>query len=443
MQDEREKPLKEIISGHSTVQIYEDRVLKIFRPDGYVFALREMACYMMAHRVQAGSIGTLVSWRRASNGNLILEFPKYSTTLKNYNPKYPDVSGLAQHVICMLFEMHCQMHVLHRDLKPQNIMLDKTGRVLCIDFSLGLACSEISPDPSDWKKYTARVVTRWYRPPELLKASAQPKNDQDRKLGFGTPVPYNGSCDVWSMGLVLLELKLPTVFSDVFMCDDERSGYDALELHVKSGAWLARSDMEEFAKTNPFLYDLIIDRMLVWDPTKRATAFELMQLQIMKGIERDAVPIEEIWMQDHIFMQRNTAGRNLAERAELINTALMLAGPNPNFSSLVEIIDYVASSALDGYKNLDVLGLYSMMMAAMGYTDYDRETITRFPACLGLDLGPFIRASPLKLAVHWDAVHHLDMTKQYITMAQDMCYPVGNKMTQIMQLIGSGKQLSS
>ncbi len=438
MQVDREKPMAVIQSGHSKVEIYADHVFKIFEPAGYLFALREVACYRMAERSNAGSIGKLKSWHQKPNGDIVLVFPKYSTTLRDYKPKYMDIKGLAHHAICILFELHCQMHSLHRDIKPHNIMMDSTGRVMCIDFSLGLACSEISPDPSDWNKYTARVITRWYRPPELLKASAIPKTAEDIKRGFGKSVSYNGSCDVWSMGLVLLQLHLPDVFRDLFVHDNERDTYLKLEAQVKTGAWLQHPDMKHFAKTLPFVYDLVVDRMLVWDPAKRATAFDLMQMRCMDGIERVPIPIEEIWMQDHAVMQRNTAGSHIEKRMDLISRALVLAGPTCNFAALVEIIDYVAQVSDLGYAGVDAAVLYNLLMAAMGYTDFDQSLIVKFPKCLDLDLGPFIRAAPLKLAIYWNKQEPMKKVDSYLAMARADTYPLGNKLAQTMALIGSG-----
>lgn len=80
----------------------------------------------------------------------------------------------------------CHNHrILHRDLKPQNLLIDiATGRIKLADF--GLARTYAVP----LKTYTHDVVTLWYRAPEIL-------------LGirtYGTPV------DVWSLGCIIAEL---------------------------------------------------------------------------------------------------------------------------------------------------------------------------------------------------------------------------------------------
>eukprot|EP01068_Selenidium_serpulae_P002768 Selendium_serpulae@DN2660_c0_g1_i1.p1 len=75
--------------------------------------------------------------------------------------------------------------ILHRDLKPQNLLLDEAGSVLKIaDF--GLARTFTPPS----KPKTQEVVTLWYRAPELL-------------LGDKC---YGASVDIWSVGCIMAEL---------------------------------------------------------------------------------------------------------------------------------------------------------------------------------------------------------------------------------------------
>lgn len=74
--------------------------------------------------------------------------------------------------------------VLHRDLKPGNLLLNASGHVKLADF--GLARFYGSPG----RKFTGQVVTRWYRPPELL---------------FGAK-HYGPAVDLWSMGCIFAEL---------------------------------------------------------------------------------------------------------------------------------------------------------------------------------------------------------------------------------------------
>ncbi|GAV56317.1 hypothetical protein ZYGR_0BB00940 [Zygosaccharomyces rouxii] len=73
--------------------------------------------------------------------------------------------------------------VLHRDIKGSNILVDNKGRLRITDFGLA---RRMKRD----KDYTNRVITLWYRPPELL---------------LGT-TKYSEEVDMWGCGCVLVEL---------------------------------------------------------------------------------------------------------------------------------------------------------------------------------------------------------------------------------------------
>jgi serine/threonine protein kinase len=86
-----------------------------------------------------------------------------------------------------LFEaVHC-LHahrILHRDLKPQNLLIDRLSRVKVADFGLARAFSV------PIKPFTHEVVTLWYRAPEILLGIER----------YSTPV------DIWSCGCILSEM---------------------------------------------------------------------------------------------------------------------------------------------------------------------------------------------------------------------------------------------
>jgi len=74
--------------------------------------------------------------------------------------------------------------VLHRDLKPQNLLIDKNGKLKLADFGLSRTFNV------PLKVYTHEVVTLWYRAPEILLG----------KDKYSTPV------DIWSTGCIFAEM---------------------------------------------------------------------------------------------------------------------------------------------------------------------------------------------------------------------------------------------
>lgn len=81
---------------------------------------------------------------------------------------------------------HCHSRgVLHRDIKGANLLLNSDGILKIADFGLSTIYQTDKNEP-----LTSRVVTLWYRPPELL-------------LGATF---YGPAIDLWSAGCILAEL---------------------------------------------------------------------------------------------------------------------------------------------------------------------------------------------------------------------------------------------
>ena len=72
-----------------------------------------------------------------------------------------DVKIFLFQVLRGLAYCHSQ-NILHRDLKPQNLLLNHKGELKLADF--GLARAKSIPT----KTYSNEVVTLWYRPPDVL-----------------------------------------------------------------------------------------------------------------------------------------------------------------------------------------------------------------------------------------------------------------------------------
>ncbi|KAK3830129.1 MAG: LOW QUALITY PROTEIN: kinase-like domain-containing protein [Linnemannia elongata] len=80
---------------------------------------------------------------------------------------------------------YCHEHrVLHRDLKPQNLLINKKGDLKLGDFGLARAFG------IPVRSYSHEVVTLWYRAPDVLMGSKQ----------------YSTSIDIWSAGCIFAEM---------------------------------------------------------------------------------------------------------------------------------------------------------------------------------------------------------------------------------------------
>ncbi|XP_033628879.1 cyclin-dependent kinase 14-like isoform X1 [Asterias rubens] len=111
------------------------------------------------------------------------------TDLSAYLEKHP--GGLNPHnVKLFLFQLlrglsFChQRTILHRDMKPQNILISETGELKLADF--GLARAKSIPS----RTYSHEVVTLWYRPPDVLLGSTD----------------YSTQLDIWGVGCIFIEM---------------------------------------------------------------------------------------------------------------------------------------------------------------------------------------------------------------------------------------------
>ncbi|UZJ52652.1 hypothetical protein CBS101457_001972 [Exobasidium rhododendri] len=203
-----------------------------------------------------------------------------------------------------LFEGTLYMHqnkIMHRDMKAANLLINNKGQLQIADFGLARPFHDPGKawDTKGWQGgttgYTSMVVTRWYRPPELLAG--------DRK--YGPPI------DMWGLGCILAEMinRKPIfqgsseidqleLISKICGSPNEASypGWNTLP-GVKNADPNGRLDQEPdvpgrhdfgqyprrvfsyFTTTFAITKDWadLIDKLLVLDPCKRLTAKEALE----------------------------------------------------------------------------------------------------------------------------------------------------------------------
>jgi len=122
---------------------------------------------------------------------LVFDFCEHDLAglLSNINVKFSlgEIKKVMQQMCEGLFFIHTNK-IIHRDMKAANILITKTGTLKLADFGLARAISINKAGQAN--RYTNRVVTLWYRPPELL-------------LGERN---YGPAVDMWGAGCIMAEM---------------------------------------------------------------------------------------------------------------------------------------------------------------------------------------------------------------------------------------------
>lgn len=165
--------------------------------------------------------------------------------------------------------------ILHRDLKPNNLLMNQDGVLKIADF--GLAKFYGSPN----RQYTHIVVTRWYRAPELL---------------FGAR-NYGTGVDVWAVGCILAELllRIPFIAGDTDL-DQLAKIFQALGTPTVEN-WPGHTELPDFVQfksypttplddiftaAGPDLIELM-SCMLSLDPNKRCRCSEALKMPYFRN----------------------------------------------------------------------------------------------------------------------------------------------------------------
>lgn len=128
-------------------------------------------------------------------------------------------------------ELHA-LRIMHRDLKPNNVLLSKDQCVAKIsDFGMATLVKQEDKEDGDAQDRTRsiQVVTRAYRAPELFFG--------DAGYGFGV--------DMWSVGCIFAEMLLGRVFCDGTSDIDQLSlVFAALGSPLENG-WEVRASLQQ------------------------------------------------------------------------------------------------------------------------------------------------------------------------------------------------------
>lgn len=167
---------------------------------------------------------------------------------------------------------HCHnRRVLHRDIKGSNLLIDNEGILKIADFGLASFF-----DPNHRHPMTSRVVTLWYRPPELLLGATD----------------YGVGIDLWSAGCILGELlvgkpimpgrtEVEQLHKIYKLCGSPSDEYWKKSKLANATLFKPREPykrcIRETFKGFPLSALPLIDKLLAIDPVERETASDALR----------------------------------------------------------------------------------------------------------------------------------------------------------------------
>ncbi|KAL9938874.1 hypothetical protein V8E36_002593 [Tilletia maclaganii] len=214
-----------------------------------------------------------------TESKLMLVFEFMDQDLKKYMDIHGDRGALDPHTVrVFMFQLlkgtaFChENRVLHRDLKPQNLLINKRGELKLGDFGLARAFG------IPVNTFSNEVVTLWYRAPDVL-------------LGSRT---YSTSIDVWSAGCIMAEMisgvplfrgrdnndQLNQILRILGTPDEatiQRLMRDSPDVQHRAFPRMAKMPFQTlYPKAHPLAIDLL-EKLLRFDPSQRISADDALR----------------------------------------------------------------------------------------------------------------------------------------------------------------------
>ncbi|KAE9040613.1 hypothetical protein PR003_g4909 [Phytophthora rubi] len=214
------------------------------------------------------------------------------------------IAFITYQLLCGLRYVH-SAHIIHRDVKPSNVLINRDCLVKLCDFGLarGIDLRPVTPSSIDGSStpsshdgesaldeaLTEYVVTRWYRAPELLLASR-----------------YSTAIDLWAVGCIIAEMftrkalfpghdhvhQLHLILQLVGSPPPDDMGFVT---NMKAKRWMARQQKQETKALNTVCPNAptealdLMKKLLQFDPRKRITVDEAIAHPFLAPCRADGV----------------------------------------------------------------------------------------------------------------------------------------------------------
>ena len=223
----------------------------------------------------------------SKNKNQYLITPYVKNNLYDYvSKKLPEkvIKQIIYQVLCGVNYLH-SLKFLHRDIKPDNILLSSEGKIILTDFDLCRQESKGKDDPM-----TRTAVTLYYRAPEIF---------------FGDSY-YGNKIDIWSIGCVFAEL---VIGKPIFKANNELGTLSKIIENIgcpNEENWPGVSELPNYLPFGGGEFKIgkileigglskeainMVKKMLMLDPKKRPSCEEMLKNDYFK---KDIVSPDEL-----------------------------------------------------------------------------------------------------------------------------------------------------
>ncbi|KAL4568522.1 hypothetical protein LXL04_024136 [Taraxacum kok-saghyz] len=247
-----------------------------FNPQSVKFMAREIKILRKLDHPNVMKLEGIITSRLSCSIYLVFEYMEHDLAGLLSSP---DVKFTGPQIKCYMTQLlkgieHCHSRgLIHRDIKSSNILINNEGVLKIADFGLANFYNSRNRQP-----LTSRVVTLWYRAPELLLGSTN----------YGTYI------DMWSVGCVFAELfvgrpilkgrteveQLHKIFK---MCGTPTEEYWTKTRHPHAAMFRPQctyeSSLRERCKELPRSVVDLLGELLCVEPEKRASANFALQAE--------------------------------------------------------------------------------------------------------------------------------------------------------------------
>jgi serine/threonine protein kinase len=278
---------------------------------GFVGSWQDIAnYYLLVDFVEGGDLMSLVSPAEC-NRKFLRDKILSDASEESLDITPREVQMIVAELIIALEELH-KRKIIHRDIKPRNILFDADGHVVLCDYGISRDFN-LPPSPSALKESAPTFRRRAWKLSRRYNKDRLGK--EHTNAAYGSPaymapevwmgIPYSYEADFWSVGVLMYFLLVGRFPFDLDSCKDDSAIRDAVFWAPFNLNWDQCGSGRVDSVSSDFM-----ERLLKKASTRRLTVDEMKRHPYFDGIDFEKVKAREYPgpMVDRVSLRR-TSGR--------------------------------------------------------------------------------------------------------------------------------------